>query len=150
MSNQVINMCFTCGHEFMTLQTEIKRGKGKYCSKSCYNKGRVRKSLSLRQILYRNITTELTDEGCWLYSKLIMKGYGHLNVNGIKVPAHRISYQIHIGEIPNGMYICHKCDVRSCVNPNHLFIGTHLDNMRDMAKKNKLRKATMQPCIASP
>ncbi len=150
MSNQVINICLTCGHGFMALQTEIKRGKGKYCSKVCYNTGRIRKSLSLREILYRNISTELIQEDCWLYSKLIMKGYGHLNVYGIKIGAHRISYEIHVGEIPEGMYVCHKCDVRNCVNPNHLFLGTHLDNMRDMAVKNKLRKSTITLCSTNP
>ena len=144
MSNNVINLCFYCGIKFPTLKTELKRGKGKFCSRTCVNKGTPRKSLSIKDILYRNISFESNDKGCWLYTKLIMKGYGHLNINGIKIPAHRISYELHNGLIPEGMYICHKCDVRACVNPHHLFIGTHLDNMRDMADKNKIRKVTMQ------
>lgn len=145
MSNKVINLCVYCGNQFNTLKTEIKRGKGRFCSRACVNKGTRKKSLSLTEILYKNISSESNDQGCWLYTKLIMKGYGHINIKGIKVPAHRISYELHNGEIPSGLYICHKCDIRSCVNPSHLFTGTHLDNMRDMAEKNKLRKITMPP-----
>jgi hypothetical protein len=143
MSNKVINVCFYCGNQFPTLKTEIRRGKGKFCSRVCVNKGTPRKSLSLKEILYKNISSQSNDKGCWLYTKLLMKGYGHINIDGIKVPAHRISYELHNSQIPDGLYICHKCDIRACVNPEHLFTGTHLDNMRDMAEKNKLRKATI-------
>lgn len=148
MSNKVINLCLYCGNQFQTLKTENKRGKGKFCSRICVNKGTPRKPLSLKKILYRNILPESNEKGCWLYTKLIMKGCGHINIKGIKVPAHRISYEIHNGEIPKGMYICHKCDVRACVNPEHLFIGTHQDNMNDKVKKNRAgRKLNYQQVI---
>jgi len=137
MSNNAINFCVYCRDEFSTLKTEIKRGKGKFCSRACANKGALRKSLSIKEILYKNISPESNSHGCWLYTKLIMKGYGHLNINGIKVPAHRVSYELHNSSIPQGMYICHKCDVRECVNPHHLFVGTHLDNMQDKVHKGR-------------
>jgi hypothetical protein len=69
-------------------------------------------------------------------------GYGVLGVKGIRgrkmEKAHRISYVMHIGEIPEGMSVCHRCDNKRCINPGHLFLGTNGDNSRDAASKNLL------------
>lgn len=77
---------------------------------------------------------------CWLWTAARNeRGYGTV-WNGFKVVrAHRIAWTLAHGEIPSGMYICHRCDQPSCCNPAHLFTGTHADNMRDMAAKGRAR-----------
>lgn len=147
--NKIDKLCEYCSEPFVTLRTEIKRGKGKYCSRTCAIKNFSKKSPDLKKLLYKNITTKMNEDNCWLYSKLIMKGYGHINVKGIKIPAHRLSYEMHNGAIPEGMYICHKCDVRHCVNPHHLFPGTHLDNMQDKAAKGRASKKLTDNCVVT-
>lgn len=64
-------------------------------------------------------------------------GYGAIQYEGKKLSAHRVSWQLHNGEIPEGMHVLHKCDNRRCVNPEHLFVGTHQDNMKDRSQKGR-------------
>lgn len=83
----------------------------------------------------------LTECGCWIWmGGCQMRGYGELLSNNKKYSAHRASYLLYKGEIPKGMYVCHKCDTVSCVNPDHLFLGTQKDNLQDMARKGRSTK----------
>ncbi|HLO78162.1 MAG TPA: HNH endonuclease [Magnetospirillum sp.] len=78
---------------------------------------------------------------CWYWSAYCdAKGYGRVRHNGEMLTAHRFSYEVHHGPIPEGMQVCHSCDVRSCVNPAHLFLGTQLDNIQDMVAKGRHSK----------
>lgn len=77
--------------------------------------------------------------GCWHWiGSFNSKNYGQLQVNGKRVATHRLSWIIRHGFVPHGLFVCHKCDVKSCVNPDHLFLGTPLDNTRDFEAKNFL------------
>lgn len=75
---------------------------------------------------------------CWEWiGKSLTSGYGKMRFNGTPQGSHRISWQIHHGNIPEGLNVLHKCDNRLCVNPEHLFLGTQKDNMVDMVKKGR-------------
>jgi hypothetical protein len=76
----------------------------------------------------------------WIGSKRGKSGYGCIKINGKVLDTHRFSWILHFGEIPKGKYICHKCDNRLCVNPDHLFLGSPRDNVLDAIKKGKMDK----------
>ena len=76
-------------------------------------------------------------DDCWEWlGCLTGAGYGHFVINGKTIGAHRFSYQLHIGSVAD-LWVLHTCDNPKCVNPNHLFLGTQFDNMRDMVKKGR-------------
>lgn len=88
---------------------------------------------------------------CWLWNKAIADtGYGILNFNGKTIAAHRLSYKLHKGEIPKGLFVMHSCDVRACINPDHLRLGTNADNVADMVSKGRIaRGMTRRDCKLS-
>ena len=79
-------------------------------------------------------------KGCWLWTRSTDSGYGVIGSRGFEKHAHRQSYRLFVGEIPEGIQVLHKCDVRECCNPEHLFLGTIGDNMRDRTAKNRQAK----------
>jgi hypothetical protein len=92
--------------------------------------------ISIEQKLLRYAVSE---NGCWNWvATKDRDGYGLLTHHrGKQIRAHRASYEFHVAKIPVGLLVCHSCDNPSCINPNHLFVGTSKENTRDMLDKNR-------------
>lgn len=93
----------------------------------------------------------------WIGGKKKRGGHGHISLGGAAGPlvgAHRVSYELHYGPIPegigyHGLCVCHRCDNPPCVNPAHLFLGTHTENVRDMLAKGRHARAKLTPDLAA-
>lgn len=84
--------------------------------------------------------------GCWEWKGYTLKkGYGRFMAMGHQILAHRYSYLHLVGEIPEGMQVCHRCDNPCCVNPGHLFLGSNSDNQIDSVKKGRHSTVKLTP-----
>lgn len=83
---------------------------------------------------------------CWIWTgDKYSSGYGRITIGaGVQVRAHRFMYEQRFGKIPDGLFALHKCDVRTCVNPEHIFIGTKKDNMQDCISKGRHKYKTLK------
>ena len=98
-----------------------------------------------RQYIQTRVT--VNESGCWLYrGSLGPLGYAQVYRDGRRWMAHRLTYTLWRGEIPEGMQVCHSCDVRHCLNPDHLWLGTNLQNQLDSIAKRRHANLTKTHC----
>lgn len=103
------------------------------------------KGSNVKEKIEQNYTVD--GKGCWIWQGgKTNAGYGSINI-GDKNTAlvHRLAYELWVGKIPEGLFVCHHCDVRDCINPKHLFVGTNQDNIDDKVKKGRSGKGTRAP-----
>lgn len=127
--------CLKCGEEKIFSNPSLKALKGIICTKS---------TLSFENVYIEHLKKKIkkqkniTKNGCWEWTGPKYKdGYGMANYRRKKIRAHRLSYQLFVGEITENICVLHKCDNKPCFNPNHLFLGTRKDNAIDMVRKGR-------------
>jgi hypothetical protein len=101
-------ICIKCGCEFLEIPSRIARGKGKFCSILCY-----------RGTPEEQFWNKVDKSGnCWIWIGSKMGRYGHVKRNGHNIYAHRLSWQLHNGPIPNELQVLHTCDTPLCIRPS--------------------------------
>lgn len=111
-----MKICKNCSNEFQPW------GRENYCDVKCKILGNVRKE----------------ENGCWIWQAATAGQYGKIQFRKKTYSAHRTSYIVFRGEIEEGLWVCHTCDIPLCVNPDHLFAGTAKENAQDAMKKNRV------------
>lgn len=97
----------------------------------------TQRSLHYRLLETGRVRFDKTSD-CWIWTGTkFPNGYGQIRLpGGVATGTHRASWLVHFGEIPEGMFVCHHCDAKACINPSHLFLGTCKENLEDMYKKD--------------
>ena len=128
---QWICLC-ECGNKRICQGSYLTNGFVKSCG--CWRKPTPKKFTD-EERFWKYVEKTVT---CWNWiGSKVFYGYGQININGKPKRANRYSWEIHRGEIPKGINVCHKCDNPSCVNPDHLFLGSQKENMKDMYLKGR-------------
>lgn len=139
--------CVICGAGFVRYSAEIARfGAGKYCTRACQSAARRLAAGPLAERFWAKVRKADGDDACWTWAGASRgPGYGVLQtgsrMDGTRgmALAHRVSWELHYGPIPEGLWVLHQCDRPSCVRPEHLFLGTPQDNTDDMWRKGRAR-----------
>lgn len=140
--------CLSCGRDFLSCASHIKKGRGKFCGVACANAAmRTTRSLEFRPLIWDNCIPE-PNSGCWLWTKGITgSGYGAIIVHSRQRLAHRLSFELANPAVAvrRETVIRHRCDNRLCVNPDHLQAGSALDNYQDSRDRDRSCRGSRHP-----
>lgn len=133
-------VCLWCKIGF---ETNDRGHKGMYCSHACdmtHRRVRLQETAADRfwaKVDKNGPTMPHMQTPCWVWTGATDKGYGQLGFNGKSIGAHRLAYELRHGASPGILHVLHRCDNPPCCNPDHLFLGTNGDNVRDMCAKGR-------------
>lgn len=130
------NCLCKCGSERTIKAYNLLSGNTKSCGRCIKNMADSEYMETVRKRLLSRV--KVTESGCWEFQGNRHEwGYGKIKVRRFDARAHVISYKLFVGEVPEGLWVLHKCDNPPCVNPSHLFLGTVKDNVEDMIHKGR-------------
>lgn len=122
---KITRYCVRCG-------TQVKRPRAKYCSYECSWAGQLK---CADELFWKKV--DISGE-CWLWQSTHRSGgYGNFVSQSKSILAHRYSYELVYGPIPEGLFVLHSCDVKLCVRPTHLSVGTQLENMQQCKARGR-------------
>lgn len=130
--------CSTCGTAFLKLASQMRAGKS-FCNRDCKHKYEN----PLADRFWAKVSKT---DNCWFWvGQISNTGYGRIDGREKPLAAHRISWELHYGLIPENCHVLHRCDNKKCVNPEHLFLGDQRDNNNDKMSKERQGRGVMMP-----
>lgn len=141
--------CIVCGRDNIAETSVVRDKSARPCR--CDNPGSNQfvQTMSIEDRFWSRLNKKSGD-GCWEWTGGLSLGYGALwdATCQNNVGAHCFSWRLHFGDVPDGLFVCHECDNRRCVRPDHLFLGTNGDNQIDSIKKNRGGRSVLTVSMA--